>query len=122
MPIKPLITAISMFLGPAALAEAETRQLFWGDTHLHTAVSTDAAARGNRLGLDEAYRFARGEEVTATSGQTAQLREPLDFLVVADHSDGMGFFGLLADGFVFVFQRQPQRRKRRTRDGPHVTE
>lgn len=68
-----------------------TRPLF-GDTHLHTAVSFDAGAFGARVGPREAYRFARGEEVMASSGQPAKLSRPLDFLVVADHSDNMGFF------------------------------
>jgi hypothetical protein len=85
-------------------------QVFWGDTHLHTAVSTDAAAHGNRLGVDDAYRFARGETVTATSGLQARLRKPLDFLVVADHSDGMGFFGLLAQGHPRIVQEEAGRR------------
>ncbi|MBW2495756.1 MAG: DUF3604 domain-containing protein [Deltaproteobacteria bacterium] len=67
-------------------------QVFWGDTHLHTSYSMDAGAFGNRLGLDEAYRFARGEQVTASGGQMARLSRPLDFLVIADHSDNMGFF------------------------------
>ena len=35
-------------------------QLLWGDTHLHTANSIDAAAFGTTLGPEEAYRFARG--------------------------------------------------------------
>jgi len=64
----------------------------WGDTHLHTNNSFDAGAFGNQLGLDEAYRFARGDEVMATSGFPAKLSRPLDWLVVADHSDNMGFF------------------------------
>jgi hypothetical protein len=67
-------------------------QVYWGDTHLHTDISMDAGAFGNRLGLDAAYRFARGEEVTTTNGMQAKLSRPLDFLVVADHSDNMGFF------------------------------
>ena len=62
----------------------------WGDTHLHTANSPDAFAFGNRLGPEEAYRFARGETVTTASGQRAQLSRPLDFLVVADHGVAMG--------------------------------
>ncbi|MGI9223537.1 MAG: DUF3604 domain-containing protein [Woeseiaceae bacterium] len=70
----------------------------WGDTHLHTNLSFDAGAFGNRLGLDEAYRFARGEEVLATSGFPAKLSRPLDWLVVADHSDNMGFFPDLMAG------------------------
>ena len=63
----------------------------WGETHLHTALSIDAGGFGNRLGLEEAYRFARGEEVTASSGQQVRLSRPLDWLVIADHSDGLGF-------------------------------
>ena len=65
---------------------------FFGDTHLHTAFSFDAGAFGARLSPRDAYRFARGEEVTASSGQPVKLFRPLDFLVVADHSDNMGFF------------------------------
>ena len=67
-------------------------RVFWGDTHLHTGLSMDAGLFGARLGLDDAYRFARGEEVMASSGQPAKLARPLDWLVIADHSDGMGFF------------------------------
>lgn len=66
--------------------------LYWGDTHLHTDLSMDAGAFGNRIGMDEAYRFALGEEVTSSSGLEAKLSRPLDFLVIADHSDGMGLF------------------------------
>ena len=67
---------------------------FFGDTHLHTSFSMDAGAFGCRLGPRDAYRFAKGEEITASSGQRVKLSRPLDFLVVADHSDGMGFFPL----------------------------
>jgi hypothetical protein len=67
-------------------------QLLWGDTHLHTAMSMDAGAFGNRLGISEAYRFARGEEVVSSTGMPVRLSRPLDYLVVADHSDNMGFF------------------------------
>jgi hypothetical protein len=64
----------------------------WGDSHLHTDISMDAGAFGNRLGLDEAYRFARGEEVVTSTGIRARLSRPLDWIVIADHSDNMGFF------------------------------
>jgi hypothetical protein len=73
-------------------------QVYWGDTHLHTSMSMDAGALGNRLGLDEAYRFARGEEVTSATGQLVKLSRPLDWLVIADHSDNMGFFPNLFAG------------------------
>ncbi|PSJ52197.1 hypothetical protein C7I84_26590 [Mesorhizobium ephedrae] len=69
-----------------------TRPLF-GDTHLHTMLSFDAGAFGARLGPREAYRFAKGEEIVSSTGQPVKLARPLDFLVVTDHSDNMGFFG-----------------------------
>jgi hypothetical protein len=71
---------------------------FFGDTHVHTSFSMDAGAFGCRLGPVDAYRFAKGEEVTASSGQRAKLSRPLDFLVVTDHSDGFGFFPRLFAG------------------------
>ena len=65
---------------------------FFGDTHLHTALSMDAGAFGARLSPRDAYRFARGEQITSNTGQPVKLSRPLDFLVVTDHSDNMGFF------------------------------
>jgi hypothetical protein len=73
-------------------------RVYWGDTHLHTSFSMDAGAFGCRLGPREAYRFAKGQEVTASSGQRVRLARPLDFLVVADHSDGFGLFPMLLNG------------------------
>jgi len=74
---------------PYAGRNFPTRPLF-GDTHLHTALSLDAGAVGCRLMPGDAYRFARGEEVTSSSGQQVKLSRPLDFLVVSDHTDNMG--------------------------------
>ncbi len=71
---------------------------YFGDTHLHTAFSMDAGAFGARLGPVEAFRFAKGAEVASNSGQPVKLSRPLDFLVVADHSDGFGFFPLIVGG------------------------
>jgi hypothetical protein len=65
-------------------------RLLWGHTHLHTANSIDAAAFGNTLGPEEAYRFARGEQVISSTGLPVKLSRPLDFLVVADHAEGLG--------------------------------
>jgi len=73
-------------------------RVFWGDTHLHTGMSFDAGSFGARLGPEDAYRFARGEEITSSTGLQAKLSRPLDFLVVADHSDNMGFFPRLNSG------------------------
>ncbi|MGD8866543.1 MAG: DUF3604 domain-containing protein [Gemmatimonadales bacterium] len=73
-------------------------RVYWGDTHLHTGLSMDAGAFGARLLPDDAYRFARGEELTSSTGLQVKLSRPLDFLVVADHSDNMGFFPRLFSG------------------------
>lgn len=82
---------------PYAQRSFPTRPL-WGDTHLHTALSVDAGLFGCRLGLEDAYRFARGEEVISSTGQPVKLARPLDWLVIADHSDAMGFIQDLAAG------------------------
>ena len=82
---------------PYAGRNFPTLPLF-GDTHLHTSFSFDAGAFGARLTPNDAYRFARGEQVTSNTGQPVKLSRPLDFLVVADHSDGMGFFPQLMGG------------------------
>jgi hypothetical protein len=82
----------------------------FGDTHLHTSYSLDAGAFGARLTPKDAYRFARGEEITSNTGQPVKLSRPLDFLVVADHSDGMGFFPQLMGGDPEVLAT-PQGRK-----------
>lgn len=70
----------------------------WGDTHLHTRLSQDAYAFGVTLESEQAYRFAKGEVITATHGQSARLARPLDFLVIADHANGMGSMAALEKG------------------------
>jgi hypothetical protein len=82
---------------PYAGVATPTRPYF-GDTHLHTSFSMDAGAFGARLTPRDAYTFAKGNEVKSSSGQPVRLSRPLDFLVVADHSDGMGFFPMLMAG------------------------
>jgi hypothetical protein len=69
---------------------AYPERVYWGDTHLHTSNSIDAFGFGVRLGPEDALRFAIGEQVTSTMGIKAKLSRPLDFLVIADHSDGLG--------------------------------
>lgn len=82
----------------------------WGDTHLHTAISFDAGAFGARLLPPDAFRFAKGEEVVSSTGQPVKLSRPLDFLVVADHSDNMGFFPKLQEGAPYVMANEKGRK------------
>jgi hypothetical protein len=76
---------------PVQVAEAPyPTQVFYGDTHLHTMNSGDAIVFGTRITPEDALRFASGEKVTSSTGYAAQLERPLDFLVVSDHSEGIG--------------------------------
>jgi hypothetical protein len=72
-------------------------ELLWGDQHLHTEVSVDAGTLC-RLGQEEAYRFAIGEEVTSTTGVRARLERPLDWLVISDHAEMYGLMPRLLGG------------------------
>ena len=71
---------------------------YFGDEHVHTAWSMDAGGFGTTLGPEEATRFARGEEVTSTSGQPVKLGEALDWVAITDHSDGMGVITEIKSG------------------------
>ena len=64
--------------------------IYWGETHLHTGLSLDAGLFGAILGHEDAYRFARGEQINASGGLPVKLGRPLDWLVITDHSDMMG--------------------------------
>ena len=82
-------------------------QVYFGDTHLHSSNSGDAFAYGARLSPADAYRFARGEVVESTTGQPAKLSRPLDFLVVADHAEGLGVMQGLLEGHPLL-SKDPQ--------------
>lgn len=67
------------------------KNVYFGDTHLHTSLSFDAYGDGNKtMGHEEAYRFAKGEQIKGHDGQPVRMSRPLDFLVIADHSEYMG--------------------------------
>ena len=72
-----------------SIEQNPNNNLYWGDTHLHTTNSPDAFSFGARLTPDDAYRFAKGESIES-EGLDVQLKRPLDFLVVADHAEGIG--------------------------------
>ncbi len=65
-------------------------RVLWGDTHVHTGWSADAGMDGAITSPEDAFRFARGETIKSNTGQDARLLRPLDWMVITDHSDGMG--------------------------------
>jgi hypothetical protein len=84
----------------AATAPAETTQLYFGDTHLHTSWSPDAYLIRNRsAGPDTAYRYAKGLPVVHPYHKARiQIGTPLDFLVVSDHGEYMGVIPMILQG------------------------
>ena len=73
------------------------RQPYFGDTHVHTAYSSDAVFAGTRENPRGAYRFAQGQPIglppydaQGNPTRTAQLRRPLDFTAVTDHAEQFG--------------------------------
>ena len=74
----------------AAVETTPERNAYFGDLHVHTMLSMDAYWMfGTRLGPEEAYRFARGDEVMFM-GQSIRRRRPLDFMAVTDHGVLLG--------------------------------
>ncbi len=92
-----VITATFLSVLSLAGAQAATTpepvypmRAYFGDTHVHSGWSADAGLDGAILSPEDAFRFARGEEVKSNTGQMAKLKRPLDWIVITDHSDGMG--------------------------------
>ncbi len=72
--------------------------VYWGETHIHSALSADAGGGGTKLMPRDLYRFARGEEVQSNTGQPVKLRRPYDFFGVTEHTDGMGVITDIING------------------------
>jgi len=73
----------------AAVAENPLKDAYFGELHLHTSYSLDSYIGGNRRTPDDAYRFAKGEEILI-HGDPHRLRRPLDFAAVTDHAEYIG--------------------------------
>ena len=73
-------------------------QVLFGDVHVHSGLSADAGGAGTRLMEEEAYRFARGEQLLSNTGQPVKLSRPYDFLALTDHTDGMGAITDILEG------------------------
>ena len=87
--------------GATLLAHAEKnplRDVFFGETHIHTSWSFDAYTFGNTLaGPEEAYQYELGKPIRHPGGYMVQMKRPLDFAAVTDHSEYMGTVRLAND-------------------------
>jgi len=73
------------------------RNAYFGDLHVHTALSFDASAFGTTASPADAYRYAQGEAIKHPSGFDVQLAQPLDFYGVTDHAMFLGLIDEAAD-------------------------
>jgi len=74
------------------------KDVFFGTTHGHSNWSIDAFGLGNqKAGPEDGYRFARGEAVSHMGGAKVQLKMPLDFFMMTDHSEMMGTAPMLME-------------------------
>jgi len=104
--IAPAIAAAADSYSPYADVDYPTN-VYWGDTHVHSSWSPDAGGAGNeKLSPIDAFRFAKGEPVVAHNGETIQLRRPLDFLLVSDHSEYLGLYPMLEEGYAPLIATQ----------------
>jgi hypothetical protein len=84
--------------GEAAVEENPLKDAYFGETHIHTGISMDAFIAGTRLTPDDAYRFAKGEEILV-NGSLHKIKRPLDFVAVTDHAEFIGeAYSLMNEG------------------------
>jgi len=97
--LEPAVAVQNVTPYSPAVGREYPTNVYFGDTHLHTSISLDAFGDGNtKIGPNEAYRFAKGETVIGDDGMANRMSRPLDFLMVADHSEYMGLVQGLATG------------------------
>lgn len=83
------IAVMAMMVSVGHADENPLRNAYFGETHVHTMYSLDAYIGDNRMSPSMAYRFAKGEAFEI-HGVKKQLKRPLDFAAVTDHSEYIG--------------------------------
>lgn len=111
------VTALALSLGSSLDSYAQNisespypKEVYFGDTHVHTSNSVDAYTFGARITPEEAYRFARGEQIQSDAGTSVKLIRPLDFLVVADHAEYIGMWNGLRASDPLILENEVGKR------------
>ena len=90
---------VGVFAVSPSLAQGNPeRNVYFGQTHVHTSWSFDAYVFGNTItGPEEAYKYALGQPIKHPGGYMVQLKRPLDFQAVTDHAEYVGTVRLAND-------------------------
>jgi hypothetical protein len=102
-PVTSITSSVEVDRAPVAFEQGsceafdENRTALFGDLHIHTSYSFDAAANSTGATPEDAHRYARGEEIPifpindmgVAVGRT-KIDRPLDFLAVTDHGEFLG--------------------------------
>jgi Protein of unknown function (DUF3604) len=97
------MTALGFGLGIFAASPSNAqgnpeRNVYFGQTHVHTSWSFDAYVFGNTVtGPEDAYKYALGQPIKHPGGYMVQLKRPLDFQAVTDHAEYVGTVRLAND-------------------------
>lgn len=99
MNLKITVIALSLAAAvPAFAAPNPDRDVFFGQTHVHTSWSLDAYVIGNMMtGPEECYQYALGKPIEHPAGYEVKITQPLDFQGVTDHSEYAGMLRLAND-------------------------
>src|SRR6266567_6171605 len=103
--LSGILAAVVMVAVPSAKAQQTTfdrkpnpaRNAYFGELHIHSSWSVDAYVFGTRLGPEDATKYAMGQPVIHPGGFKVQLKQPLDFTLVMDHSEYTGAFAMADD-------------------------
>jgi len=101
-----LCAVFCAFLGAAPIVvgadanvpENPLRDVYFGNLHVHTRWSFDGYINGAWTDPDDAYRWAKGEEIPGDEhGIPLKIKVPLDWYIVSDHSEYLGALPKMED-------------------------
>ncbi|KQY14010.1 DUF3604 domain-containing protein [Rhizobium sp. Root482] len=118
---RMLLLSSSVLTLAVTSVSAQERHAYFGQTHQHTSWSLDAYIIGNTVtGPAEAYQYSMGNVVKHPAGYDVQIKTPLDFQGVTDHSEYVGVIRLANDPTSSLSKLPIAEKLKVTKDNPAV--